>query len=196
MKEIGKTDQYALVAFLISRASQANQKLSKKALQKKVHLIQELGDIDTGYQFSFHSYGPYSANLAGDLDVIEISDGATITYNDSSSRYEIGCGRFTNKMVEEGNEFISTHQSAIERVLDAFDDRSAQDLGLVSMIAYLRSHSPKEEFEDNEKIAKRVMLLRPKCEEAVVDKTIGEVKNFLTTQIEPCQPDSQGMQSE
>ena len=49
----GKIDQYALVAFLIEQAERSNQQLGKKALQKKVHLIQELGGIDTGYRFSF-----------------------------------------------------------------------------------------------------------------------------------------------
>lgn len=182
MREIRKTDQYALVAFLINQAAQTGQELGKKALQRKVHLIQELGDVDAGYQFSLRTYGPYSASLAGDLDVIEISDGAKVSYNASNNRYEIGVGEFTKQIVQKGEEFISTHRPAIKRVLDTFGDRSTKGLGLVSMIAHLRRHSLEEEFEDNERLAKHVMLLKPKYEEATVDQAIGEVRDFVTTQ--------------
>ena len=57
----GKIDQYALVAFLIDQAAQSQ--LGKKALQKKVHLIHEMGGVDTGYRFSFYTYGPFSVIL-------------------------------------------------------------------------------------------------------------------------------------
>ena len=180
MQEIKKTDQYALVAFLIDQAASAKRELGKKALQKKVHLIQELGGVDTGYRFSFYTYGPYSAGLAGDLDLIAISDGAEICYNNSDNRYQIDAGKLTHQMVNMGEEFITKHQSAIERVLDAFGNRTAKGLELVSTIAYLYRHSPAENFKDDEKLAMHVMHLKPKYGAVEVGKAIDEVKSFLS----------------
>ena len=176
----GKIDQYAFVAFLIDQAAQSQKQLGKKALQKTVHLIQEMGGVDTGYRFSFYTYGPFSVNLAGDLDVIANSGGAKISYDAWDNHYQIDPDEHTNRMIERGRKFIEKNKKTIERVLKTFGDRSAKDLELVSTIAYLRRHAPNEEFEDNCKLAKHVKSLKPKYSETEVEKAISEVKDFLS----------------
>ena len=175
----GKTDQYALVAFLINHSSRAKQQLGKKALQKKVHLIQELGGVNAGYRFSFYTYGPYSVGLAGDLHVIANSGGAEISYNSSDNLHQISASKSTDQMIKLGQGFIEKNQPAINKVLEAFGNRTAKGLELVSTIAYLHRHSPKE-FEDTEKLAKHVMELKPKYTETEVTTAIGKVKDFLS----------------
>ena len=176
----GKTDQYALVAFLIEQAAQVRQQLGKKALQKKVHLIQELGGVDTGYRFSFYTYGPYSVSLAGDLDVIANSGGAKIRYISWDNHYLIDPDEHTGRMIRRGREYFEQNKAAIDKVLAAFGNRTAKGLELVSTIAYLRRHVPQEDFEDNEKLVKHVMALKPKYSEVEVKNAIVEVKNFLS----------------
>ena len=180
MGTTGKIDQYALVAFLIEQSAQARQQLGKKALQKKVHLIQELGGVDTGYRFSFYTYGPYSASLAGDLDVIANSGGAKICYISWDNRYSIEPGEHTKRMIERGQEFFDKYQATVDKVLAAFGNRSAKGLELVSTIAYLRRHAPQEEFDDDEKLGKNIMDLKPKYSETEIVKAIAEVKRFLS----------------
>lgn len=176
----GKIDQYALVAFLIRQAEQIPQQLGKKALQKKVHLIQEFGGVDTGYRFSFYTYGPYSASLAGDLDVIENSGGAKVSYISSDNHYLIDPGEHTDRMIEKGKKFIEQNRAAIDKVLAAFGSRTAKGLELVSTIAYLRRHAPQEEFEDSEKLARHARALKPKYSKTEVERAIAEVKDFLS----------------
>lgn len=176
----GKSDQYALIALLIKQTEQARQPLGKKALQKKVHLIQELGGVDTGYRFSFYTYGPYSVSLAGDLDVVANSGGAKIDYIHWDNRYQISPSDHTVRLINRGREFVEKNRAAIESVLQTFGDRMAKDLELVSTIAYLRRHAPQEEFEDNGKLAKHVRDLKPKYSEPEVERAIAEVKEFLS----------------
>ena len=180
MKEIRKTDQYAFVAFLIDQAARANQELGKSTLQMTVHLMQELGGVDAGYRFALYTYGPYSASLAGDLDVIEISDGAKVSYSSSDNRYRIHASEHTPEVVKIGENFVNANQPTIERVLETFGDRSVRSLMLLTTIAYLRRHSPEDEFEDDKMLAKRVRDLKPKFEEAEVGAAIHEVKDFLS----------------
>ena len=176
----GKTDQYALVAFLIAQSARASQPLGKKALQKKVHLIQELAGVDTGYRFSFYTYGPFSVSLAGDLDVIASGGGAVINYDSWDNHYQIDPSEHTDRMIERGKKFIEENRMAIQGVLEAFGNRTALGLELVSTIAYLRRHAPQDEFEDNEKLPKHVRDLKPKYSEQEVDRAIREVKEFLS----------------
>lgn len=176
----GKTDQYALVAFLIAQAAQARNKLGKKAIQKKVHLIHELGGVDTGYRFSFYTYGPFSANLAGDLDVIANSGGAKVSYDERDNHYQIDPAENTERMIQRGKEFIEKNRAAIEGVLETFGSRTAKGLELFSTIAYLHRHARQEEFEDDHKLAEHVRSLKPKYSETEIEKAISEVKVFLS----------------
>ena len=202
LKATRKTDQYALVAFLIDHAAQANLELGKKALQKKVHLIQELGGVESGYRFSFYTYGPYSRNLAGDLDVIANSGGAIVSYDSFDNRYQIGAGEFTSQMMDRrrratrprgaaagtaararsrmGKEFVEANRSSIEKVIDTFGRRSAKGLELISTIAHLHRHLPEKEFQDDERLAERVAKLKPKYSESEIGNAIGEVRDFLS----------------
>ena len=152
----------------------------KEGLQKKVHLIQALAGVDTGYRFSFYTYGPYSASLAGDLDVVANSGGAKIQYNRADNWYLIEPNERTDRMIEKGKEYISKNQTDIDRVLGAFGDRMAKDLELISTIAYLRQHAQPENFQDEEKLVKHVRDLKPKYSNMQVRQAITEVKEFLS----------------
>jgi uncharacterized protein YwgA len=176
---ISKRDQHALIALLADHAAGAGQRLGKKALQKSVHLIQELGGVDAGYHFSFYTYGPYSSSLAGDLDVVAAMGGATIAYNASDNYYLIEPGAETGHTIAKGQGFIDRNRAAIDRVLRAFGDRKAKDLELVSTIAYLRRHAPPGEFDSDARLAAHVKALKPKYSENEIATAIGEVKCFL-----------------
>ena len=89
---VRKAYQYALISLLIKEAETKGQRLGKKALQKKVHLIQDLAGIDAGYRFSFYTYGPYSSQLSGDLDAVANSGGANIYYDRLENFYLITGG--------------------------------------------------------------------------------------------------------
>lgn len=176
---ITKFDQYALIALLAKQVGGANGRLGKKAIQKNVHLIQELGGVDAGYRFSFYTYGPYSSDLAGDLDVVATLGGAEITYYSSDNYCLIGPGAKTDHLIEKGRRFIERNQAEIDRVLVAFGGRLAKGLEFVSTIVYLRRHASTGKFENDEKLAAHVKALKPKYHDIEIATAIGEVKGFL-----------------
>jgi uncharacterized protein YwgA len=63
-----KHNQLGLIAYLAERLGQKN-KLGRKSVQKFIHIASELGKVPTGYRFSFYTYGPYSRELAADLEL-------------------------------------------------------------------------------------------------------------------------------
>lgn len=176
---ISKRDQYALIALLANQVGGAGRRLGKKALQKKVHLIQELGGVDAGYHFSFYTYGPYSTGLAGDLDVVAAMGGAKVIYNASDNYYLIEPAVATDHMIAKGQGFIDRNRTAINQVLHTFGARLAKDLELVSTIAYLRRHAAPGEFESDGRLAAHVKALKPKYSENEIATAIREVKSFL-----------------
>lgn len=179
LNTFSKPAQHALIAWIARELGGPNRKLGKKALQKLVHLIQELGGVDVGYRFSFYTYGPYSIGLAGDLDVVAALKAVEVTYNSTDNYYLIAPGSENERMIEKGMNSLEQNRAAIEQVVKTFSGRLAKDLELVSTIAYLRRHAPKEEYNDSEKLAKRVKALKPKYSEEEVAKAIEDVRNFL-----------------
>lgn len=175
-------DQYALIALLAQRLGGAGQKLGKKALQKTVHLIEELAGGSTGYRFSFYTYGPYSNDLEGDLANTARFGGVTVTYNETDNYYLISPGPKTEEMIARGAAFLERNRAAIERVLGTFGGRTAKGLELVSTIVFLRAHDQPEIFADDAKLIPRVKGLKPKYSEAEIRKAIGEVRDFLAGQ--------------
>ena len=174
-----KANQYALISLLIKEAEAAGQRLGKKALQKKIHLIQELGGVESGYRFSFYTYGPYSSQLSGDLDTIANSGGANIQYEKTENYYIISVGDKTDIILQNGNEFIEKNKREIHRVLEKFGGRLAKELELTSTIVYLRRHTSEEEFNNEEALMERVRALKPKYSRREIKRAIGEVKDFL-----------------
>jgi uncharacterized protein YwgA len=43
--------------------------------------MQELGGVPLKYRFHFYHYGPYSSDLAGDLEFVNTLKGISIDYN-------------------------------------------------------------------------------------------------------------------
>ncbi len=175
-----KTDQYALLATVITRQGGEAGRLGKKALQKYVHLIQEFGGVDSEYQFSFYTYGPYSSALAGDLDILNALDGADIVYDAADNHYQISPSDNTNALIRGGQAFLDQYRAGIDKVLSAFGGRKAKDLELISTIAYLWRHAPKEEFADDRKLMVHVRALKPKFSEGEISRAIQEVRSFLS----------------
>lgn len=177
---VSKSDQHALIALIVKQAEEARWPLGKKALQKNVHLIQEFGDVDAGYQFSFYTYGPYSSELSGDLDVVAVSGGVEVDYNPVQNSYSITLGKRADNLIERGKGFLSTNARAIDCVLNTFKGRYAKDLELISTIAYLRRTSSKDEFGSNEKLRARVQALKPKYNAQEIDAAIKEARKLLS----------------
>jgi uncharacterized protein YwgA len=174
-------DRYALIALIAERLGGPGQKLGKKALQKTVHLIEELAGGATGYRFSFHTYGPYSHDLEGDLGNAARFGGVVMTYNEANY-YLIAPGPKTGEMIAHGRAFLERNRRAIDRVIRTFGGRTAKGLELVSTIVFLRAHDRPETFADDAKLVARVKGLKPTYSEPEIRAAIGEVRDFLASE--------------
>jgi len=60
----------ASIKLLILAANYLGKVEGRKRFQKTVFLLQEQFDIDFGYRFTAYLYGPYSAQLQNDIDIL------------------------------------------------------------------------------------------------------------------------------
>ena len=70
--------RYGLIAELAHRLDGLSPQFGKTVLQKMVFLLQELHDIDCGYDFTLYTYGPFASLLLQDLDLAESLKGVDV----------------------------------------------------------------------------------------------------------------------
>jgi uncharacterized protein YwgA len=177
-RQVTDWDQYALIAWIVSRLARGDRPPGKKALQKIVHLIAELAGVSAGYRFRLYSYGPYSSDLASDLDVTRGFGGVEITYDAADNTFAITPGKQNEVLIGKGRAFLEGNMGKMDRVLKVFGGRLAKDLELTSTIAYLRRHEP-ELLADDTRLAARVRDLKPQYSDVQIKTAIEEVRAFV-----------------
>ena len=55
-------NKYAIIVFLVKEYAKQGR-IGRTALQKLIYLLQELFNINCGYDFKFYTYGPFSSEI-------------------------------------------------------------------------------------------------------------------------------------
>src|SRR5271155_2624662 len=130
-------ERYALIAEIVQRFNLANHRLGKTALQKIIFLLQRAFCVDFGYRYTLYTYGPYCADVARDLDIVEGFGGAQVLYDLGLGGYEIRPGS-TNKEIRERSEpSLKTIGPQLDQLVSAFGRFNAKELELRSTLVYL-----------------------------------------------------------
>ncbi|MGC8605605.1 MAG: YwgA family protein, partial [Desulfomonilaceae bacterium] len=130
--------RYALIAELALRFEGKSTQFGKTSLQKMVYLLQELGDVSTNYHFSLYTHGPFTAQLLGDLDLVEALGAVKVQYVLSEyGGYQISPCSEWKAIRDKGAQFLDDNRDAIDRLVNGFGRFSAKELELRSTIVYL-----------------------------------------------------------
>jgi uncharacterized protein YwgA len=163
----------ALVAYLAEKHG-ANGSLGKKAVQKYVHILSSLSGKNLGYDFSFYTYGPFSRDLASDLDLLSSAGLLDITYNSSDNAYSIRSTPAASALVAALPNDI---RSVADNVWDRFSGRTAKQLELTSTILFV--HDEESIAPNANEMTERVKALKPKYSIADIKQSQSEVAALL-----------------
>ncbi len=127
-------NQYALVAELATRME--GRPFGRTALQKLTYLLQDLHEVNTGYDFPLHTYGPYSSELSADLDTLAAMQGVRVEPDNRLGGYLIMPGERADSLRSLGEDFLTTHDQAIGRVVEEFGRLTAKELELRATLVF------------------------------------------------------------
>lgn len=130
-------ERYALIAEIVYRFEKANHRLGKTALQKMIFLLQRSFGVDVDYTYTLYTYGPYCADVARDLDIVEGFGGAKVSYDLGVGGYSIRPGETNEEIRERSEGFLTTIAPSLEALVSAFGAFNAKELELRSTIIYL-----------------------------------------------------------
>lgn len=171
-------DRYAVITELAGYLGDRDMGLfGKTALQKFVYFLQEVEGVDCGYDFTLYTYGPFSSELLGDLDIVEVMDGVDVDYVPAVNGYHIHPGPKADVIRARAGQLVERARPAIERLVESFGGLRARDLELRATIVYCeRDARRRGEAPSEGSIAKVVQRIKPHFPEREIRGAIRELQ--------------------
>ena len=156
---------YGLIVHLAKRLNQNN--FGKTKLQKLVYLADRLKRVKVGYDFTFYTYGPFSSDLASDLDYVNALEGVKITHDLSINMYEIHPGDNADRLEAKSEDFLRENQQAIDEIVERFGDKQAKELELIATLVFVNNSGILEKKE----IISKTKELKPRFSNEEVEES-------------------------
>lgn len=172
-----KWNKYALLVLISDIMNQKKFKLGKTSLQKLIYLLKSLYELPINYSYNFYIYGPYSSEVAGDLDYLDSIDILSVSFEDYGNYrgFNITPNKKSKKIIERAENFIKKNREKVEEIVEFYGGKTARELELIGTIVYLI----KEEGIAQELLVERIKELKPHFDETEIKSGIDDVKSIL-----------------
>jgi hypothetical protein len=148
----------------------------KTHVQKLVYFLQELFGGDPEYEFALYTYGPFSANLMGDLDVADGLGVISLEYLPQAGAYNIVPGPQLEKAQTRAADYLARNRDAIHRAVGQFGDLRARELELRATIVYADRESAREGAAlQRDQLVERVHAIKPHFSPQTVAQAVDEM---------------------
>ena len=125
---------------IISKIVTMDENLGKTAMMKYIFLLQQVYKVPTGYDYEIYTYGPYSSEVAGDINLASDFGIIEATYSSKHAGFELKPTSQTKSYIDKEKDFIDEHSGSISEVIELFGRKSAKGLELSSTIVYVYSN--------------------------------------------------------
>ena len=179
--------RYALIAELAKRLHGVSPQFGKTALQKLVYFLQELYLVDCGYDFELYSYGPFTSQLLGDLDLVEHFGCVTIepVYSKTGG-YVIRPADKADTLQGKAAQFLNDEKTilALDSLVTEFGSYTAKDLELRATIVYVeREMHRKGKSSTMNEVSRLVGQIKPKFTNQEIVRAVEELTNKSHIQL-------------
>lgn len=136
MKEKSIFEYPALIGYLVKRLLEKhpNKQVGKTLVQKMMYLLSREGIVD--FDYSMYHYGPYSSEVAGELDFAESADIVDVTWKEKKG-YFIERGSNASTFDQLPNK---KKKQALDRLVGKYGRFSAIELSIITTAYFLRDN--------------------------------------------------------
>lgn len=162
--------RYAYILEFLKNLEDAE--IHKTFLQKAVYILQDGLKERLNYSYRLHFYGPFSQELAYDINVLNDMDLIDEEFDQNRLKYKI-------KITDKGKKFLETLKShgveaekqKIKKVLSLISKRNMNDMELLGTVLYFsRLTGNKREVE------KLVNMVKPHFTRSQISKALQKLK--------------------
>lgn len=175
-------NRYALIAELTKRVDKISPQFGKVALQKMVFLLQEVYQVDCGYDFRLYSYGPFDSQLLNDLDLVAHWGYVCVNrVNDMLGGYKIRPTDSVDSIRAKATDFLDSDKTktAIDKLMETYGAMTARDLELRATTVYVaKNMQVKGNLATKENICHLVGQIKPKYTAQEIEQAVMELSGM------------------
>ncbi|MCL5779519.1 MAG: hypothetical protein M1119_00930 [Firmicutes bacterium] len=169
--------QYALIVTLAEKMHEKGYWFGKTALQKLVYLLGAIYKVPCGYQFSLYIHGPFCSELTDDLDYMNALGGVSVNFDPRVNGYSISPAPEREVIKSKAEDFLATHQSQIDKLLDDFGSMKARDLELRSTIVFVDRAAQREKRNLTRKeFIQEIHSIKPHFSVVEIESAVAELE--------------------
>lgn len=159
---VGATTDEALVTLVVEEFQKTSQgHLGRTAIQKICYFAQSLG-VPLNFEFKILYYGPYSHELASEVELLLASDVLEDTSKKPSAYSALRLGPAAHKLLETYPELTERYRPTVARVAAAFGELGPSTLELLSTLHFIdrRLRASGTEHPSRDEVVKRFQQVK------------------------------------
>ena len=146
------------------------KKVGKTFIQKGIYILQEGLEENIGYRYKLHFYGPFSQELASDIDALHDMGLIDVKYDINSNGYQIEITDRGKKFLEKfGNNEVKAEK--IKKVLSLIGKEQVKGMELIGTVLYFAKLT-----DDESEIKKLVNMVKPHFSNDEIEKALKRLK--------------------
>ncbi len=163
-------ERYGLIVELARRLEAVSPQFGKTALQKLVYILDASFGVRLDYEFTLYTYGPYSQELASDLEIVASIGGVELMAR--ANGVHIRTGKCVESIVQRSESFTSEYVEVLDELVRTFGSFSATDLELRATLIFVSQH---ELLFTREELMGELTAIKPHFEAPEVFSAIDEL---------------------
>ncbi len=113
--------KFGLISFVFKELNKSRLYYGKIVIQKILYFLQETENVNLNYRFTFYHYGPYSEELARDIQLMELNGLINSSVDPKGMGYSIHLNEIVaQKYIEQSQQVIDRNSNKITRILSDF----------------------------------------------------------------------------
>jgi len=168
-----------VIVSIVETLRQREIELGKVQFQKLIYFLQEIG-IPLGYRYEIYHYGPYSFELAQELNTLDTLGIVNVAPDPTGYGYGIMPGKHIGDFYEiKDVDVIEPYKKKIDFVLDHLGKDSSSRIELKATIHYVNKVMGKiNHAVTMDSILSRVKDLKPKFNEPFLSECYKELQDI------------------
>ncbi|KLU62648.1 hypothetical protein CEB3_c09600 [Peptococcaceae bacterium CEB3] len=169
--------KYGIIVELARRLETVSPQFGKTALQKMVYLLTTIYHVPCHYEHTIYTYGPYSAELAEDVEFVAAMGGVRLTEGNKGG-YKISPAEHADWIADKAKDVLEKYRGEFAALVADFGSFNARELELRSTLIFLNKHDQ----TNTSNLAKELTELKPYFTTNEVSAVIDDLaeKRFLT----------------
>lgn len=159
-------------AYILEFLKSINTEVGKTFLQKAMYVLQEGLKEQLNYSYKLHFYGPFSQELADDIDALSDMGLIDVEFDPDGYGYKI-------RITDKGKNFleileirgIKIEKQKIEKVISLMGNKNVRDMELLGTTLYFSRLT-----EDEKEIKRLVGMVKPHFSESQISKALQKLK--------------------